>query len=64
MGRVVPTHLFGACSWAAVNGVLVESPLVVEDLPAIWSLRSYLSVPVALGLLVVTLWRHLARTKA
>lgn len=39
-------------------------PLVAEDLLAIWSLRSYLSVPVALGLLVVTLWRQLARARA
>nr|KAF6405181.1 hypothetical protein HJG63_009488 [Rousettus aegyptiacus] len=70
LGRLVLTHLlvalFGMGSWAAINGVWVELPLVVKDLPEGWSLPSYLSVLVALGnlgLLVVTLWRRLAPGK-
>ncbi|XP_004639012.1 solute carrier family 52, riboflavin transporter, member 2 [Octodon degus] len=70
LGRLVLTHLlvalFGMGSWAAVNGVWVELPVVVKRLPESWSLPSYLSVLVALGnlgLLVVTLWRRLAPGK-
>lgn len=70
LGRLVLTHLlvalFGMGSWAAVNGIWVELPVVVKDLPESWSLPSYLSVLVALGnlgLLVVTLWRRLAPGK-
>lgn len=70
LGRLVLTHLlvalFGMGSWAAINGIWVELPLVVKDLPEGWSLPSYLSVLVALGnlgLLVVTLWRRLAPGK-
>lgn len=37
LGRLVLTHLlvalFGMGSWAAINGVWVELPLVVKDLP-------------------------------
>lgn len=71
LGRLVLTHLlvalFGMGSWAAVNGIWVELPVVVKDLPERWSLPSYLSVLVALGnlgLLVVTLWRRLAPGKS
>lgn len=70
LGRLVLTHLlvalFGMGSWAAINGIWVELPVVVKDLPEGWSLPSYLSVLVALGnlgLLVVTLWRRLAPGK-
>uniref|UniRef100_A0A8D2AHA4 Riboflavin transporter n=1 Tax=Sciurus vulgaris TaxID=55149 RepID=A0A8D2AHA4_SCIVU len=70
LDRLVLTHLlvalFGMGSWAAVNGIWVELPVVVKDLPEGWSLPSYLSVLVALGnlgLLVVTLWRRLAPSK-
>ncbi|XP_073650405.1 uncharacterized aarF domain-containing protein kinase 5 isoform X6 [Tursiops truncatus] len=70
LGRLVLTHvlvaLFGMGSWAALNGIWVELPVVVKDLPEGWSLPSYLSVLVALGnlgLLVVTLWRRLAPGK-
>lgn len=69
-GRPVLTHLlvalFGMGSWAAVNGIWVELPVVVKELPEGWSLPSYVSVLVALGnlgLLVVTLWRRLAPGK-
>lgn len=71
LGRLALTHLlvalFGVGSWAAINGVWVELPVVVKDLPEGWSLPSYLSVLVAvgnLGLLVVTLWRRLAPGKS
>ncbi|KAK2111580.1 hypothetical protein P7K49_011326 [Saguinus oedipus] len=70
LGHLVLTHLlvafFGMGSWAAVNGIWVELPLVVKDLPEGWSLPSYLSACVVLGnlgLLVVTLWRRLALGK-
>ncbi|KAL1767373.1 solute carrier family 52, riboflavin transporter, member 2 [Sigmodon hispidus] len=70
LGQLVLTHLlvalFGMGSWAAVNGIWVELPVVVKELPEGWSLPSYLSVLVALGnlgLLLVTLWRRLARGK-
>ncbi|XP_063087345.1 solute carrier family 52, riboflavin transporter, member 2 isoform X2 [Cavia porcellus] len=70
LGRLVLTHvlvaLFGMGSWAAVNGIWVELPVVVKDLPESWSLPAYLSVLVALGnlgLLVVTLWRRLSPGK-
>ncbi|KAM7075791.1 solute carrier family 52, riboflavin transporter, member 2 isoform 1-T1 [Molossus nigricans] len=70
LGRLVLTHLlvalFGMGSWASINGIWVELPVVVKDLPEGWSLPSYLSVLVALGnlsLLVVTLWRRLALGK-
>ncbi|XP_077614344.1 solute carrier family 52, riboflavin transporter, member 2 isoform X1 [Crocuta crocuta] len=69
--RLVLTHLlvalFGMGSWAAINGIWVELPVVVKDLPEGWSLPSYLSVLVALGNLglpVVTLWRRLAPGKS
>ncbi|XP_053424185.1 solute carrier family 52, riboflavin transporter, member 1 [Nycticebus coucang] len=70
LGHLVLTHvlvaLFGMGSWAALNGIWVQLPVVVKDLPEGWSLPSYLSVCVALGnlgLLVVTLWRRLAPDK-
>lgn len=59
--------LFGMGSWLSVNGLWVELPVVVKDLPEGWSLPAYLSVLVALGnlgLLVVTLWRRLAPGKS
>ncbi|XP_040847558.1 solute carrier family 52, riboflavin transporter, member 2 isoform X1 [Ochotona curzoniae] len=71
LGRLVLTHLlvalFGMGSWAAVNGVWVQLPVVVKQLPEGWSLPAYLSVLVALGnlgLLVVTVWRRLAPGKS
>uniref|UniRef100_A0A8P0TSV4 Riboflavin transporter n=2 Tax=Canis lupus familiaris TaxID=9615 RepID=A0A8P0TSV4_CANLF len=71
LGRLLSTHLlvalFGMGSWAAINGIWVELPVVVKDLPEGWSLPSYLSVLVALGnlgLLLVTLWRRLAPGKS
>ncbi|XP_054446627.1 solute carrier family 52, riboflavin transporter, member 2 isoform X1 [Pteronotus mesoamericanus] len=70
LGHLVLTHLlvalFGIGSWAAINGIWVELPVVVKDLPEGWSLPSYLCVLVALGnlgLLLVSLWRRLAPGK-
>ncbi|KAJ7985137.1 hypothetical protein DPEC_G00348960 [Dallia pectoralis] len=36
--------LFGMGSWVAINGMWVELPLIVPDLPERWSLPSYLTV--------------------
>ncbi|XP_027214919.2 solute carrier family 52, riboflavin transporter, member 3-B isoform X2 [Penaeus vannamei] len=36
--------LFGVGAWVAVNGLWVELPLLVTDLPEGWNLPSYLSV--------------------
>lgn len=37
LGRLLSTHLlvalFGMGSWAAINGIWVELPVVVKDLP-------------------------------
>ncbi|XP_038616237.1 solute carrier family 52, riboflavin transporter, member 2 [Tachyglossus aculeatus] len=64
-GRTVRTHvlvaLFGMGSWVAINGIWVELPVVVQDLPEGWNLPAYLSVLIALGNvgpLVVTLCRR------
>ncbi|XP_028918389.1 solute carrier family 52, riboflavin transporter, member 2 [Ornithorhynchus anatinus] len=52
-GPTVRTHvlvaLFGMGSWVAINGLWVELPVMVEDLPEGWNLPAYLSVLVALG---------------
>ena len=53
-------HQFTGCRQRALGGVAFGG----RRPSAIWSLRSYLSVPVALGLLAVTLWRQLARARA
>ncbi|XP_072458819.1 solute carrier family 52, riboflavin transporter, member 2 [Notamacropus eugenii] len=69
-GRTVFTHilvaLFAMGSWTAVNGIWVELPLLVKDLPEGWNLPSYLSVLVAfgnLGPLAVTLWGRLSKSE-
>lgn len=56
------THLlvcvFGTGSWVAINGLWVELPLLVTELPEGWYLPSYLTVVIQLaniGPLVVTL---------
>ncbi|XP_058847208.1 LOW QUALITY PROTEIN: solute carrier family 52, riboflavin transporter, member 3-A [Acipenser ruthenus] len=49
---------FGTGSWVAVNGLWVELPLIVNELPEGWYLPSYLTVIIQLanvGLLLVTL---------
>ncbi|XP_022252428.1 solute carrier family 52, riboflavin transporter, member 3-B-like isoform X2 [Limulus polyphemus] len=38
------TVLFGIGSWIAINGLWVELPLLVQDLPEKWNLASYLAV--------------------
>ncbi|XP_068953110.1 solute carrier family 52, riboflavin transporter, member 2 isoform X2 [Petaurus breviceps papuanus] len=69
-GRTVFTHilvaLFAMGSWTAVNGIWVELPLLVKDLPEGWNLPSYLSVLVAfgnLGPLAVTLLGRLSKSE-
>ncbi|XP_039093690.1 solute carrier family 52, riboflavin transporter, member 3 isoform X2 [Hyaena hyaena] len=59
------THLlvctFGLGSWVAINGLWVELPLLVTELPEGWYLPSYLTVVIQLaniGPLLVTLLHH------
>ncbi|XP_035529079.1 solute carrier family 52, riboflavin transporter, member 3-B [Morone saxatilis] len=50
--------LFGMGSWVAINGMWVELPLVVKDLPEGWYLPSYLTVLIQManiGPLFITL---------
>lgn len=56
---------FGLGSWLAVNGLFVELPLLVEELPEGWGLPSYLAVIVQLanvGPILVTLITTLCHT--
>ncbi|XP_043832525.1 solute carrier family 52, riboflavin transporter, member 2 isoform X2 [Dromiciops gliroides] len=56
--------LFAMGSWIAINGIWVQLPVLVKDLPEGWNLPSYLSVLVAfgnLGPLAVTLWGRLSK---
>ena len=41
--------LFGISSWISINGLWVELPLLVNELPESWSLASYLSVIVQIA---------------
>uniref|UniRef100_A0A8C3YFX2 Riboflavin transporter n=1 Tax=Catagonus wagneri TaxID=51154 RepID=A0A8C3YFX2_9CETA len=59
------THLlactFGMGSWVAINGLWVELPLLVTELPEGWYLPSYLTVVIQLanlGPLLITLLHH------
>ena len=47
--------LFGISSWISINGLWVELPLLVQNLPEGWALPSYLSiiVQVSLGLTLI-----------
>lgn len=52
---------FGMGSWVAINGIWVELPLLVTELPEGWYLPSYLTVVIQLaniGPLLVTLLHH------
>uniref|UniRef100_A0A8C8YEL6 Riboflavin transporter n=1 Tax=Prolemur simus TaxID=1328070 RepID=A0A8C8YEL6_PROSS len=53
--------IFGMGSWVAINGLWVELPLLVTELPEGWELPSYLTVVIQLaniGPLLVTLFHH------
>ncbi|KAG7472044.1 hypothetical protein MATL_G00104390 [Megalops atlanticus] len=53
---------FGLGSWVAINGLWVELPLIVNELPEGWDLPSYLTVIIQLanlGPLLVTLMHKL-----
>ncbi|XP_049725160.1 solute carrier family 52, riboflavin transporter, member 3 [Elephas maximus indicus] len=53
--------IFGTGSWVAINGLWVELPLLVTELPEGWYLPSYLTVIIQLaniGPLLVTLLHH------
>ena len=36
--------LFGISSWISINGLWVELPMLVSELPEQWALPSYLSI--------------------
>ena len=40
---------FGTASWISINGLWVELPLLVNELPESWSLASYLSIIVQIA---------------
>jgi len=57
---------FGISSWISINGLWVELPLLVEQLPESWSLASYLSIIVQfanLGPLTIGLLRWICHEK-
>lgn len=41
--------VFGTGSWIAVNGLWVELPIIVQEIPESWSLPSYLTVIIQLA---------------
>lgn len=41
--------IFGTGSWIAVNGLWVELPIIVQEIPESWSLPSYLTVIIQLA---------------
>lgn len=41
--------IFGTSSWIAVNGLWVELPIIVQEIPESWSLPSYLTVIIQLA---------------
>lgn len=53
--------LFGMGSWVAINGMWVELPLIVPEIPEGWYLPSYLTVLIQManiGPLFITLMHH------
>lgn len=62
----VLTILFGMGSWIAVNGIFIELPILVNELPEDWSLPSYLVVVVQIaniGPIAYTIWNVLKPDK-
>ena len=41
--------IFGTGSWIAINGLWVELPIIVQEIPESWSLPSYLTVIIQLA---------------
>ena len=41
--------IFGTGSWIAINGLWVELPIIVQEIPERWSLPSYLTVMIQLA---------------
>ena len=41
--------IFGSGSWIAINGLWVELPIIVQEIPESWSLPSYLTVIIQLA---------------
>ena len=46
--------LFGISSWISINGLWVELPMLVSELPESWALPSYLSIIVQVRQITVT----------
>lgn len=44
--------LFGISSWISINGLWVELPMLVNELPEGWALPSYLSIIVQVSELI------------
>jgi len=68
-GRVVAVDLlavmFGLSSWISINGLWVELPMLVTQLPEYWALPSYLSIIVQvanIGPITYGLLRHCLAT--
>jgi len=58
--------LFGAGSWIAVNGIWVELPLMVPQLPESWRLPSFLTVLIQvanIGPIAITVANHFAKDR-
>lgn len=56
------TILFGMGSWISINGIFIELPILVNELPEDWSLPSYLVVAVQIGNIgpiAYTIWNAL-----
>ena len=47
--------LFGISSWISINGLWVELPMLVSELPEKWALPSYLSIIVQVRQITVVL---------
>lgn len=57
---------FGAGAWVAVNGIWVELPIIVDQLPESWNLPSYLTVITQagnVGPIIVTLMQIFCKKK-
>ncbi|XP_045194014.2 solute carrier family 52, riboflavin transporter, member 3-B-like [Mercenaria mercenaria] len=54
--------LFGMGSWIAINGIWVELPILVDQLPEGWNLPSYMTVVIQIanvGPIAYTIWSFL-----
>lgn len=59
--------LFGMGSWIAINGIWVELPILVDQLPEGWNLPSYMTVVIQIaniGPITYTIWNFLNPKKS